>query len=289
MPKTITNLLREGLPSKIYLLAYNGPVSGYEVARKIQGLKSGEVPQTGKIYGWVKKLKAEGIIRETEEGFISDVDPLLNEIARTLKEDHNVSLSEFERYMTCKILDEEPFRALVEFSHFYKKDFFKGEVDAAHELMEILGDHVMYMQVFPREKEFPKIKTQSDFDALWNKQAIELAIAPEEMDSLDEASREEMKALIAEEEYFKKTGKLKPGGIYEQAQEHGKLVVDGKRVKKWVFPIHSGLLPKTLIEKLCDLSSTYCLFQEFLAGKKSRLYWSSGDRKLKFFNPYDTL
>lgn len=288
MPKTITNPLREGLPSKIYLIAYNGPVSGYEVAKKIQGLKAGEVPQTGKIYGWIKKLKTDGILRETEEGFISSAEPLLNEIARTLKEDHNISLSELERYMTSKILDEEPFRALVEFSHFYKKDFFKGEVDAAHELMEILGDHVMYMRVFPREMEFPKIKTQSDFDALWNKQVVEAAVAPEEMARSDGDAFEAMKEELAEEEFFKRTGKLKPGGIYEQAQEHGKLVVDGKRLKKWVFLIHAGLLPKTLIEKLCNLSSTYYLFREFLAGKKSPLYWASGDRKLKFFNPYDT-
>lgn len=288
MPKTIQNPLREGLPSKIYLIAYNGPVSGYEVARKIQGLKCGEVPQTGKIYGWIKKLKTEGFIRETKEGVISVVKPLLNEISSTLKEDHNLSLSELEHYMTSKILDEEPFRALVEFSHFYKKDFFKGEVDAAHEIMEVLGDHLMYVRVFVKDLEFPKIKTRSDFDTLWDKQSPEHVVSRVEMDTLDEDSLERIREELAEEEFFKRTGKLKPGGIYEQAQEKGELVIDGKRLKKWVFLIHSGVLPKTLIEKLCNLSSTYYLFQEMLAGKSSVLYCISGERKLKFFNPHDT-
>ena len=56
MPKIIRNPLREGLSSKIYLLAYNGPITGYKIAEKINGKSVGSVPQTAKIYGRAKEL-----------------------------------------------------------------------------------------------------------------------------------------------------------------------------------------------------------------------------------------
>ena len=346
MPKTITNPLREGLPSKIYLLAYNGPVSGYEVAQKIQGLKHGKVPQTSKVYGWIKEMKKKGLLRDSQGGgYLSNVEPLVKEISQVLTENNDIVLSDLECYMIGKILDEDSFRNLVEFSYYHKKSFFKGEVDATHEIMEVLGDHAMH--TFALSDNFPTIRGKSEFDALWNEntaltvepisikdklrdkipellttlendkkwhdarqlaQALDLAEedmkeitaaliqssfietegnkvrikenSPQELMFLDEESQKRIEQFSAEENYFKRTGKLKPGGIYEQMYRQGQLDVDGKKIKQWAFPIHSNLLPKTLIEKLCKLSSTYHLFQTLRDGKISRLYAMWSNKKL---------
>jgi len=77
MPKRITNPLRAGLPSKIYFLAYNGPISGYKMAQRIY---KRDYPPTSKIYEWTKKLEKQGFISKTEKGFVSSVDPLLSEM-----------------------------------------------------------------------------------------------------------------------------------------------------------------------------------------------------------------
>ena len=89
MPKRITNPLRAGLPSKIYYLAYSGPITGYEMAKTIYGIKPLAIPPTAKIYEWTKKLKAQRILSETEHGLVSNVEPLLNEIESTLKKKGN--------------------------------------------------------------------------------------------------------------------------------------------------------------------------------------------------------
>jgi sRNA-binding carbon storage regulator CsrA len=348
MPKTIWNPLREGLPSKIYLLAYNGPVSGYEVAQKIQGLKPGEVPQTGKIYGWVKKLKTDGVLRETKDGYVSEVGPLIGEIRETLKRDHGAELSELECYMVSKLIDDWPFRNLVEFSYFYRKGFFQGEVDAARQVMDVLGDHMMHSIVFMDK--FSQIKSKADFDALWNDDpgSIPLAIRnelhdkvpvlltllesekswhdlgqlarslglldhdakeiidalsqstfvevkgnkvriganpPEELSFFTEESQKKIDAMHEEDDYFKRTGKLKPGGIYEQEYRQNRLAIDGKKIKQWAFPINSCCLPKNLVEKLCNLSSTYHLFKEVTSEKNSYLFAEWNNKRLRVFRP----
>ena len=110
MPKKITNPIRAGLPSKIYLLAYNGPKSGYEIASKIY--KREKYPPTSKIYSWTKKMEGKELSK-TEKGYISKIDPLLNEIEITLK-NYDIELSDFDKHVLFKILDSPEFRSYVE-------------------------------------------------------------------------------------------------------------------------------------------------------------------------------
>lgn len=178
MPKTITNLIREGLPSKIYLLAYNGPISGYKIAEKINGKKAGSVPQTAKIYEWTKKLEALAIISKTKDGFMSNVEPVLCEINHTLYE-RGISLSELDCYMTSKILNYECFRNLVEFSFYNQENYFKRDIDAAHEIMDVLGFQALLSSVHDQTP--TNIRNQSEFDALWAESIKELT--PEEIEA----------------------------------------------------------------------------------------------------------
>ncbi len=113
MPKKIENPLREGLPSKIYLLSYCEPLTAYEIAKRIYGVKPPHIPPTSKVSTWVKKMKENGTLSENEEKkTYARVDPLIVEIESTLKE-HDVELSDFEKHMISRLLDSQEFRWLV--------------------------------------------------------------------------------------------------------------------------------------------------------------------------------
>ena len=51
MPRKIENPLMEGLPAKIYFIAFIDPDSGYKIAEKIYGY-----PRTAKIYPLLKQF-----------------------------------------------------------------------------------------------------------------------------------------------------------------------------------------------------------------------------------------
>jgi hypothetical protein len=162
LPKKITNPIREGLPSKIYLLSFGRPISGYAIAKKIYGLE--KYPPTAKVMEWLKKLVKEGIISKTEEGYFSNIEPLANEIVRTLKEDNDIELSEFERYILEKFLDLFRFQ-LPRYDLFTRKGYFKGDRDGARELIEEFGSYMMFQQLLSC-RDF-NIKTKAEFEQKW--------------------------------------------------------------------------------------------------------------------------
>jgi hypothetical protein len=284
LPKRITNPLREGIPSKIYLLAFNGPVSGYGVAKKVYSVE--KYPPTAKIMVWMKQLVKEGAIFKTKEGYISNVEPLINEICRTLF-DRGVELSDLESYMVIKLLGHEAFRNLVEFSYYYQKGFFTREIDAAHEIMEVLGHHALLSSVYDSDGN-AKIKTQAEFDALWNESGVSREFTPEEIEESPEI-RQRINAFKEEDEIFQRTGHFKKGGIYEALEKQGRLAREGKKVKEWAFPIPK-IFPQTLTDKLCKLSSSYDLFQKVLSGRNAQLFelWLSKKAKEESTNQQKT-
>ena len=162
MPKKITNPIREGLPSKIYLIAFGIPISGYGIAKKIYGVE--KYPPTAKVMEWLKKLIKEGIISKTEKGYLSNIEPLANEITLTLKEDIGIELTEFERYILRKFLGR--FRLfLPRYDLFTRTGYFKGERDGARELMEQFGSYMMIQQLLSR-RDFD-LKTIAEFEQKW--------------------------------------------------------------------------------------------------------------------------
>ncbi len=144
MPKRITNPIREGLPSKIYLLAYGKPITGYEIARRIQGIKtpgSGEraiTPQTGKIYGWLKKLMDDGYVIKKENGYLSKAEPLLKEIEEAL----NGDIDDSEKDVLLKLLNSEIFRSHIEKN---LPDSFEYPVDCVTEIFFRLSIMAAYL------------------------------------------------------------------------------------------------------------------------------------------------
>jgi hypothetical protein len=162
LPKRITNPIREGLPSKIYLLAFYHPVSGYQIAKRIYDVE--KYPPTAKVMEWLKKLVKNEIIAKTDEGFLSNIKPLVDEIAITLKEEHNVDLNEFEKYVAERFLDFIRIR-IVNHERIKKKGYFKRDVDSARELMEQFGNYMMIEQLLS-VRDF-NLKTKAEFDEKW--------------------------------------------------------------------------------------------------------------------------
>jgi len=350
VPKVIRNPLREGLSSKIYLLAYNGPITGYRIAEKINGKSAGSVPQTAKIYGVAKKLLGSAL-KKTEEGYISLSEPVLHNIEWFFF-DRNIDFSELESYMLGKVLDDEYFRRQVERSFFYQKNFFKSDVDAIRQITEVLGIEAMYASIFDVGKQ--DVKFKKEFDAFWDEYKNPLTVEPlsikdklqdETLELLNvlendrdwhdtghlaqtlDLTAEDMKEIVdaltksrfieaygskirigerspdqlsfwpeeaqkkfeqfrVEDDYFQKTGQFLKDGIYERDEQAGRLARDGKTLKFWGGPTTIGLLPRDLIEKLCNLSSAYNLFQRVLSGPNKHLFELWRDKKArekKFF------
>lgn len=193
MPRKITDPLTQGMPSKIYFIAYGGPITGYKIAKKLQETKGRmKLPQTAKIYNWLEKFEEGGMVKKVEGGWISQPEPLLLEIERRLRVRFDrfskifsklgeeirgeKSLSKFERYVLLSLLDSEAFRSFVDY---LSQDFdFKGDLNAIDFMLGQLG--VMFSQISdikrmhsPEEHGLGEPLTREEFDAAWN-QAQEL-------------------------------------------------------------------------------------------------------------------
>ena len=249
MPKIIKNPLRAGLSSKIYLLAYNGPITGYEIAKKIYGKTVGSVPQTNKIYETAKKMLNESL-QKTEKGYISISKPVLQYICDDLFLRGN-ELSELEIYMLEKVVDCEWFRLQVERSFFYCKDFFKYDVDAIHQIAEVLGTEASLTCICSLKDNNCEFQTKKEFDTEWKEHVVGEELTEEYMETYPQI-KETIANFDSEIEYFKKTGRFKKGGIYEKEEKNGLIAIDGKEIKYW----HTGPPPLlfisfTLLQKLC--------------------------------------
>jgi hypothetical protein len=238
MPKIITNPLRAGLPSKIYYLAYSGPITGYEISKKIYGVKPHGIPPTAKTYEWIKKLKEQRILSKAEVGCVSNVEPLLHEIELTLKKKDSSDFSSFEKHMTQKILDCKEFRALV---GLYFESFPKDQdFDAALEILDILSFQAM--RVFSYDVPKSKANTQKQFDELFDR-AITLIYKPEFQKELQEVGVEYLKDVKDPEELSKKRKKI------SEMRNNPFLNID-----------YLGIflaVPQRTLEKLCKLNRYY--------------------------------
>jgi len=258
MPKTIRNPLREGLPSKIYLLAYNDPISGYEIAQKVQNLKHGKTPQTAKIYEWRKKMKAENILIKTEEGYISNAEAILPQINEFLA-DKEIPISDVELHILLKYIDSKNFRLHVEESYFYEKNFFEGSIDSVRYIAGILGGLTLEEYLLRNDDEddkIPDFASKKEFDDYWDESIIP------QINYNDTTIKEILETRQIEEEYFKKYNRFIKGGKYEELEKSRFIARDGKKIKHWLGdPEYVMFLPSALIKKLCRLSPTYDLFQ----------------------------
>jgi hypothetical protein len=139
-------MLREGLPSKIYLLAYNGPITGYAIAQKIYGIKSPAIPPTSKVYNWIKKMKTDKLLSETENGGLcSNAEPLLNEIIKTLKV-KKMTLTEAEKRTVLKLINSSNFRILTQIMN-EDENKIDRDTDAVTILLQTVGMIAFYLYV----------------------------------------------------------------------------------------------------------------------------------------------
>ena len=60
MPKIIDNPIKTGAKSKIYLLAYPEPITGYAIAQRLQ--PEHKHPSTARVYTNLKSMKEDGFI-----------------------------------------------------------------------------------------------------------------------------------------------------------------------------------------------------------------------------------
>lgn len=265
MPKIINDPLREGMSSKIYLLAYNGPITGYKIASKIYGKKTGSVPLTNKIYKTADKLIEMGALKKTEKGYISLSEGTLNSITQIFV-DNNVELSELECYMLGKVLDSGQFRNLIERSFFYQKGFFTNDVDAIRQITEFLGLTAFWMYLFKVDHKY-SFQTKKEFDEHWNecKDCNDFYVNHHVITVEDLKEYSNLDTLLAkfeeEEAYFKKYKRFKKGGMYEDDEKKRLIARDDKKIKYWCMPSSISHVSYTLLKKLCQLSQTYILFQ----------------------------
>lgn len=169
MAQLIKNPLRQGLPSKMYLLAFPEVITGYAMAKTIQGIKDPlpheirrkHTPQTAKIYENIKKW--DKLFGKNKSGCLSKSEPLIGEIERRLKE-YDIDLSELEKYILKKVLNSNLFRYIVGLS--VKETDFEYDIDASSEILRILGDLCFWTTI---EKNPDKVhfEKKEEFDNLW--------------------------------------------------------------------------------------------------------------------------
>ena len=162
VPKKIVNPLRSGLPSKIYLLAFNGPLSGYKIAQKIYGKK---YAPTSKIYPWTKKLEERGFIRKVQEGYVSNVQPLLSEIEGT-STDEKLEFSDLDKYVLNKMVDSKDFRSYVLTTN--EKISLRQDIDSVWVISGTLGKLASSILICSAWMGIDfNVESKEDFDKTW--------------------------------------------------------------------------------------------------------------------------
>lgn len=125
--KEISNYLKEGLPSKIYLQAFPEPISRYRISKELYPIGR---QTSSKIIEWSKKLINEGYLSTpAKDRILSNVEPLISEIKK------EINISENEEKELSIFLNND-------FRHFMKliaKENFKNDVNAYKVLSEQLG------------------------------------------------------------------------------------------------------------------------------------------------------
>lgn len=141
--KKISNPIREGLPSKIYLKAYPKTISRYQIAKELYAIEKGHIPPTAKVSNQARVLINLGYVTETEtkDGIISNTEPLLKEIEKELETKNIPALTTQERKELYNFLDME-FRLLIE------KKRNGGDMNAYSELTKQLGGIVFIKDLF---------------------------------------------------------------------------------------------------------------------------------------------
>lgn len=130
MPRKITNIYKQGLPSKLYFLAYSKPRSIYEISKIIYGF-----PQPQRLYKYRDQMMREDSLRRLKSAkprWQATPNPIINEIDFVVKK-KGIKIDRFDKKLIWKILDSSFFRSYV---GCYNQDM-SGEFDGLQILLQI--------------------------------------------------------------------------------------------------------------------------------------------------------
>ncbi len=98
-------MLRKGLTSELFFLAFLQPETGYTLAQRLQGSK--KTPNTSKTSIALKKLEKAGYLRREEDGkFYHIPEKLVQELIDYLKNEQGVILDEKEKKILRHLISE---------------------------------------------------------------------------------------------------------------------------------------------------------------------------------------
>lgn len=143
MPRIIKDKLREGLPSKLFYLAYSNPKSIYEISVALYGK-----PQPQKLYRWKNWLSdpKRNYLKNVDGKWLSDSKPLYNEILNILKK-KKIKLNSIEEKWIEELLDTDFRLAIAEQN---TKINNRDEFDALENLLISL-DLLLFKHIVPYE------------------------------------------------------------------------------------------------------------------------------------------
>lgn len=134
MPRTITNIYRQGLPSKIYFLAYSEPKSIYKISQEIYNISKG-FGRPQKLYKYRDLLIKDGglfKLPSAKDRWQSTPKPVIKEIIKITK-NKNIQLEYFDKTLLTKIISSSFFRT-------YLKAYphnISGEFDGMEMILQI--------------------------------------------------------------------------------------------------------------------------------------------------------
>lgn len=101
-------MLRKGLTSELFFLAFLVPETGYTLAQRLQGTK--KTPNTSKTTLALKKLEKDGYLRREEDGKYHHVpEKLVRELIDYLKNEQETILDEKEKRILRNLVSENYF------------------------------------------------------------------------------------------------------------------------------------------------------------------------------------
>ena len=244
-------MLRKGLTSELFFLAFLQPETGYTLAQRLHGSK--KTPNTSKTSIALKKLETAGYLRRGEDGKFHHVpEKLVQELIDYLKNEQGVILDEKEKKILRHLISENYSFFFASHEVIHKMlDSPKGthDLDAIKTISDKIGQ-ISAIQLELKKKYSSNIpKTNQPFGKI-----------QEDLSKFVEVENKNWEALFKWKKFTQFEKKI---GIEYTLKEKMKAVDTFNNILKSerMIEILFDKIPDTTIEKFAYLWSQYSGFQ----------------------------
>jgi len=245
-------MLRKGLTSELFFLAFLQPETGYRLAQMLQGSK--KTPNTSKTSTALKKLEKAGYLRRKEDGkFYHVPEKLAQELFDYLENEQGVILDEKEKKILRNLISENYYFIFAAHEVIHKMiDRPKGthDLDAIKTISDKIGQiFAVHLKLKKKYSSSNKPKNNQSFEKI-----------QEDLSKFVKDSNMKMEAIIRNKRFTRIEKKLGKKYTYNEKMKSINLLNNTMKSSIMIGVLFEKI-PDTTLEKFAYLWDQYYGFQ----------------------------